>query len=551
MTWANMDYDSEPFAGMVQSQDLGTPLERDANGRIIPLAEMERREQAQNVDQPQRLENEDVEYVKPITEMTPTERATHEWFTDTGNLEEGVRRVEELVRNNKRVHKRSTSAIFYISGNTPVTTKADLERLKKQLCTDTKRVKFIALGPPEQSASGRVHQHGITIYDTVIDFRKVPRFTRENGEVMSILFGNCTMYSERTGDFKRYIWYMNKNSDDINKCFLMENNGYLQADGTCPPPKKRDINDDWLKCLEMEDCGMAVQTMNNWHPVAFPAKEAQFKRIWLRKHSMRVLKQRIRDNNFTEWKTDMPAVRMINNWIWRAKDPNNHRPGNLFIVGPSLSGKSEFINRKVVLPYNVFKMRGDLMFDDFDDTVNYDFYVLDDMNKIGNEYISICKSLTSGDKGEINRRNIKFSMALVPCKPTIHLMNWEKFHRFMNTATHTGAYNSWWKDNMEVVIVDDYMFPTDRHINEDLNEDEKQAKAFAYKQILYKHPNRRVPVDEGEEDVEAITEAGALAIEEEEEDRKHYLEYDNEELQQFHSLVMRKAGELASKQAKK
>ena len=533
MTWANVDTDDYSIEEGQHGDNLNVFEERELNGRTngVEEREVERREQ-QTQQRQMVIDEGDEEYRKPISEMTPQERTAFNWFNNSsGQLDEAVRNADDKVKYDKRVHRRATNAIFYLSGDKPLTTKEDFERLKKQLCSDTKRIKFIALGAPERSEDGRIHQHGIAIYDTVVDYRKVPRLICADGSVMSIAFGQATMYSQNTEDFKRYIWYMNKNSDNVNKCFLMQDNGYLTKDGQCPPPKKRDINDDWVKCLKMDDFGAAVQAMNDWHPVTFPSKEGQFARLWNRAHYMQQIKNQIRSNNFTEWKTDSPAVRMINNWIFRAKDPKNLRPGNLFIVGPSLSGKSELINRKVVLPFNVFKLRGDLMFDSYDPTVNYDFYVFDDMNKIGNDYISVCKTLTSGAKGEWNQQNVKYSMALPKCAPIIHLMNWEKFHRFINTSQHTGAYNSWWKDNMEVVVVDDYLYPTDKHIDEQLTVDESRAKIFAYKQILYRHPNKKVPIDErGEQDL-VIDDKIQEGIDDMEEfDRKHYMETDRETL---------------------
>ena len=121
MTWANVDTDDYSIEEGQHGDNLNVFEERELNGRTngVEEREVERREQ-QTQQRQMVIDEGDEEYRKPISEMTPQERTAFNWFNNSsGQLDEAVRNADDKVKYDKRVHRRATNAIFYLSGDKP------------------------------------------------------------------------------------------------------------------------------------------------------------------------------------------------------------------------------------------------------------------------------------------------------------------------------------------------------------------------------------------------------------------------------------------------
>ncbi|EMD46294.1 Hypothetical protein EHI5A_171540 [Entamoeba histolytica KU27] len=170
----------------------------------------------------------------------------------------------------------------------------------------------------------------------------------------------------------------------------------------------------------------------------------------------------------------MPEVQTIRKWL-KCAAGNKYRMGNLFIVGPTKTGKTEFAIQEIFLKYNTFMLRGDSLFDAYDDEQNYKFILFDDINYDKN-LIRLIKAVTSTiDKKTMV--NIKYSKAIVTARPCIHLLNQREYEGVVELMKYNGGYN-WWKRNSLTVFIDKKLYKDPEESEKDSEDMEKREENY-------------------------------------------------------------------------
>lgn len=392
-------------------------------------------------------------------------------------LEAMATRTENMIRNGKRIDRTNHRFLFFIHGNAPLTNRDDMTALANLFCKNKKDILYVEIGNPEQGRNGTYHQHCLIVLKENYRFCKRPVFTSADGTVYTINFTNENGYSKATGDLNYYLKYMRKGSNEPDKPYLHVDHGFLNPEtgDQKKDDKKPSYDHDLNTAALMDNLQDAVNYLRDRHPARFIKDEGNFKRIWYGKHMDELTRKQYYRDDLFPFKTDeeCKAIRLINNFVREVIYHPMKRMGNLFVVGPSKMGKSEYIIQNVFLKYPCFLMKGDFDFTGYDEEKDYKFIIFDDVNYMRADNLERIRSLTSSINASV-LINIKYGTRIVKSRPIIHLINEHQYQNIRLTISRAGS-GDWWHDNMHTVKVTEPLFtiPPKKKM-EQVTEQEKQ-----------------------------------------------------------------------------
>lgn len=373
------------------------------------------------------------------------------------NTDRVAQRTNEMVQNRRRLDKTNHQFVFFIHGPKPLSDPKDQSALINMFCKNRADIKYAEIGAPEQSPAG-YHQHCLVILKENYRFQKVPKFIDHDGNVYTINFGEVRAYSKHTGDFKYYIYYIRKHSSNIQKAYYSINNGFLNEQGEQIKDKNEKVSydHDIQSALEMDNLQEALSYMDDRHPARFLKDEQQFRRKWYGKHLEDIRREQMKRDDLAPFKEDLQAVQDIRKWVAMSLANKRRRMGNLFIVGPSKMGKSEFIIQEIYLKHKCFLMKGDFDFTGYNEDENYDFIIFDDVNYMRADNLERIRSITSTVNAPVII-DIKYGSKTVISKPIIHLINEHQYNNIIATIKRSHS-QEWWYQNMTTVKITEPLF---------------------------------------------------------------------------------------------
>lgn len=379
-------------------------------------------------------------------------------MTNQQRLNAAVDNTLNILRNGPnggRISKTSDTFLFFIDGPKALSDPKDIKYLAKNFCQSIdKDIRYVEIGTPEENGNGGFHQHCMIVLNKARRFRKRPVFTALDGTVYTINFTEISKYSTNTGDFKYYLNYMRKGEQ---KPYLQWNVDYLGDNGEQKDLQTKPSYDhDIAAALQMSSFGQANSYLEERHPARYLRDAPYFKNRWIAMHHDELIKKSLQREDLVPFKMEMKEPRMIMAWVWNAIKNPNDRMGNLFIVGPSKMGKSEFVTQNILLRFNCFYISGDQDWTGYDETKNYDFYVFDDMKYVKGNDIELIKALSSSRNHPVHV-NIKYGGREVLSKPIIHIVNKPNYKKFIETVIRCHQ-QEWWFSNMRKVVIEEPLF---------------------------------------------------------------------------------------------
>ena len=369
-----------------------------------------------------------------------------------------AKRVEDYVKKGGRVNRVNHRFLFFISGAKPLTDRADMEALSNMFCKNRTNIKYIEIGTPEQGNSQLYHQHCLIILDENFRFYRRPTFIAKDGTVYTICFTNANNYTVKTGDLNYYLKYMRKNGTEDNKPYLFFDNGFIDKKTMNQETAKHkpSYDQDLITAAEMDDIQDAINYLRDRHPARFIKDENNFKNIWYGKHADELQRQALYKPGLKPFKEELEAIQGIRAFVNKTIIHPNWRTGNLFIVGPSKLGKTEFIIQEIYLKYPCFMIHGDFDFSGYNEEKDYKFIIFDDVNYMRADNLERIRSLTSTVNHQI-LINIKYGKKLVKSRPIIHIVNKHQYDNIQYTIWRSGS-GDWWRQNSTVVEVTEPLF---------------------------------------------------------------------------------------------
>ncbi|EDR22540.1 hypothetical protein EDI_088250 [Entamoeba dispar SAW760] len=322
--------------------------------------------------------------------------------TDKGKL-------DQLLKTHRPLHFTSKYAYLTLWGD-EISNQLQFEETINRIAGPTSNVQYAHISPVEKDTDGNnPHQHMLVVLKRPRSYNAQPIFNHSDGTKQKFWYSRVNSYTARTGDIKAIIKYITKKGEGMHKG---------------DPDKKEDIKQTWINALNdmdtYHDYKELEKNLMEINAEKYIQQEGKIKSRWLRKNARRIDMENYTKEDLFPWKEENEGVQTIRKWI-KCASGDKYRMGNLFIVGPTKTGKTEFAIQEIFMKYNTFLLRGDSLFDAYDDEQPYRFIIFDDINYDRN-LIRLIKALTSS----INKKtmvNIKYSKAIVTARPCIHLLN--------------------------------------------------------------------------------------------------------------------------------
>ncbi|EMS12724.1 hypothetical protein KM1_201220 [Entamoeba histolytica HM-3:IMSS] len=347
--------------------------------------------------------------------------------------------LNESLKSNKPLHFTSRYLYLTLWGD-EIKNNIQFKEVVDRMAGATSNVQYAHISPTEHDEiNPRPHQHMLIVLKRPRSFKARPIITHSDGTRQTFWYSRVNSYTSRTGDISAIIKYITKKGEGIH-----------QGD----PNKKEELKQTWINALNdmdsYRDYKELEQNLMEINAEKYIQQEGRIKARWMRKNARRIDMEQYTKTDLLPWREDMEEIKTIRKWI-KCASGNKYRMGNLFIVGPTKTGKTEFAVQEIFMKYNTFMLRGDSLFDTYDDEQHYRFILLDDINYDKNT-VRLIKAITS----TINKKtvvNIKYSKAIVTARPCIHLLNQKEYENVVNLMRENGGY-SWWRRNSLTVFLD-------------------------------------------------------------------------------------------------
>ena len=340
----------------------------------------------------------------------------------------------------------------------PITDKEDIEYIRHIFSArdpDANCARFVLSGPEGGRPAADSHQHGVVQLKSPKRVRYQHILTLPSGKKTMVYAVALTEYSQATGDIENLLDYIKKHDTEI--IYDTQNQELLRQSEQ--DNKKGRMERIWSEALQQYPMEAALKTLKLMGPRQYSKEVKDFGLQWQKKWNRQVWLDATFKENLKPWHDD-GSITEIQEWV-RRNSPNKVRGGNLFIVGPSKTGKSEYIIQEVCRKYNSYYIKGKFDWTNYNNEENYKFYVFDDV-MYDKEALEGIKALTSGINIPTNI-NVKYSMAFVKCRPCIHILNDHEYEKFRRMAFNHGGM-AWWGKNSRTVFVTKPLFKLDSEI---------------------------------------------------------------------------------------
>ncbi|EDR27937.1 hypothetical protein EDI_294380 [Entamoeba dispar SAW760] len=399
--------------------------------------------------------------------------------------------LKDALAHNKALHFTSRYMYLTLWGD-EVSNQTQFKEIIDRIAGATNNVQYAHISPVEiDETNPKPHQHLLIVTKRPKSFKARPIINHADGTKQTFWYTRVNSYTSRTGDISAIIKYITKKGA-----------GMFKGD----PSNKEDLKQTWVNALtdldSYQDYNELEKNLLSINAEKYIQQEGKIKARWMRKNARRLDVEQYTRTDLFPWKEDMEEIQTIRKWL-RCAQGDKYRMGNLFIVGPTKTGKTEFAIQEIFLKYNTFMLRGDSLFDAYDDEQNYKFILFDDINYDRN-LIRLIKAITS----TINKKtmvNIKYSKAIVTARPCIHLLNQKEYEGVVDLMKYNGGY-SWWKRNSLTVFIDKKLYkdPTESEKDsEDMEQQEENYNALEDLQDKYDEI-KDMPEDQESEDISPI-----------------------------------------------
>ncbi|EDR24039.1 hypothetical protein EDI_089550 [Entamoeba dispar SAW760] len=370
--------------------------------------------------------------------------------------------LQHMLDHQKPLHFTSRYAYLTLWGD-EVQNKIQFKEIIDRIVGPTNNLQYAHISPVERDEiNPNPHQHLLIVMKRPKSFNARPLFNHKDGTQQKFWYSCVNSYTSRTGDFSAIIKYITKKGEGLH-----EGNANT----------KDELKQTWINALNdmdsYHDYKELEKNLMEINAEKYIQQEGKIKSRWMRKNSRRIDMENYTKENLLPWKEELEEVKNIRKWI-KCASGNKFRMGNLFIVGPTKTGKTEFAIQEIFMKYNTFMLRGDSLFDTYDDEQQYKFIIFDDINYDKN-LLRLIKALTSA----INKKtmvNVKYSKAVVTARPCVHLLNYKEYEAVLNLMKFNGGY-SWWRRNSMTIFLDQkiYKDPNESQNEiEDMSQEEKE-----------------------------------------------------------------------------
>lgn len=397
-------------------------------------------------------------------------------------------RLRETLEHNKALHFTSKYLYLTLWGD-EVANQTQFKEIIDRMAGATSNVQYAHISPVEiDETNSKPHQHMLIVTKRPKSFKARPIINHTDGTRQTFWYTRVNSYTSRTGDISAIIKYITKKGV-----------GMFKGD----PSNKEDLKQTWVNALadmdSYQDFGELEKNLLDINAEKYIQQEGKIKARWMRKNARRLDIEHYTRTDLLPWREDMEEIQTIRKWL-KCAQGNKYRMGNLFIVGPTKTGKTEFAIQEIFLKYNTFMLRGDSLFDAYDDEQDYKFILFDDINYDRN-LIKLIKAITS----TINKKttvNVKYSKAIVTARPCIHLLNQKEYEGVVDLMKYNGGYN-WWKRNSLTVFIDKKLYkdPVESEKDsEDMEQQEENYNALSDLQDKY-NEIKDLPEEQESEDI--------------------------------------------------
>lgn len=347
------------------------------------------------------------------------------------------------------------------------------------------RIVYAEISAPHTNQELGYHQHFLIICKEPVRMSKT-QFNIGNNKIFNCYYPPTSIYSTRTGDFSGYIKYM-RNQNTNNEIFInYDPEKKLQDDNTTiarDTNKKPSFDNALNYALQMEDQREALEYLRELYPEKMLSNEGKFRTrhqtVWNLHNFNKSIDER--SQNFNPWKDEEGITIKIRKWAKDAAESEHDRKGILFIVGPTKTGKTEFVLSEIARKYPTYYARGEFNFQYFNNDIDYKLYIFDDVPFRTRQDLDTLKSLVSM-VGQPAQMNVKYDIKLVPSRPVIVLLNEDGMNRikylinnYLYTHKKDDIYNKptvdWWHENSTIINVYDKLYYTQDEMKEYLMEE--------------------------------------------------------------------------------
>lgn len=345
----------------------------------------------------------------------------------------------------------TTSGLSMTFRGSPVTEPEDIEYLVNIFAArNMDNVAEVALSAPEKGTMERAHQHMAVLLKQTKQVI-VPQAARlPSGKMIMIFTNHMTTYSQETKDMEKLVEYYEKEKPCIYHFRAPD------ADKYANKQKKVAWNTAIKEAMNMPSLASAERYLFDHSPSDFLTKKKTFESEYMKKHEREIQLKATYNPNLLPFK-ETEETEQIMNWVQRASINNRKRNGILFIVGPTKTGKTEFIIQNVYRKYNSFLMRGNYLWDKYDSTdKNIKFLIFDDVDPTI-QMVRDIKALTSTKKIP-TQMNVKYGFAIVNSAPCIILMNENNYAKYWKDIGYAKE-TEWYKKNSLIVKIEDFLYP--------------------------------------------------------------------------------------------
>lgn len=352
----------------------------------------------------------------------------------------------------------------------------DMNRLLNRLTQqNNKRAAYWVAGEIETGEQEQPHQHVFIKGRYPLEFNSKPFIALGEGKTTRIHYVPCSNYSTKTGDLERLIGYVKKNG------IRVEGGDRNLASNKVAWPTAINL------ALDMTSYDEAEHFLLQNNSEKFIQQEARIKQKWYNMHKRENDIERIMAKPYNEWDYERnPELKVIKRWAGIAAKNTHKRMPLLVVVGPTKTGKTSFMEKELYAKYPSFLMRGDYGWEEYNERMDYKFFILDDVNFYDRRnYLSQLKAISSSIDDE-NRIKVLYSHKQVKSRPTMILMN-EKEWKNMRIDIFRNGGEDWWFKNMIVTHLNKRIY---------LTKDEMELRNEAIKGVIEEGENDAIDVYE-------------------------------------------------------
>lgn len=357
-----------------------------------------------------------------------------------------------------------------------VENEEDMNRLLNRLTQmNNNRAAYWVAGAIERGDAEQPHQHIFIKGKYPLEFNSKPFIGLGQGKTARIHYIPCSNYSTKTGDLERLIKYVKKEGTVVeggDANFASNKVAWSTA-----------IN----MALDMTSFDEAEQFLLQNNSEKFIQQEPRIKQKWYNMHKREKDVERIMNKQYNDWDYERnPELKVIKRWVGIAAKSKDKRMPILVIVGPTKTGKTSFMEKELYAKYPSFLMRGDYGWEEYNERIDYKFYILDDVNFYDKRnYLSQLKSIASSVDDE-NRIKVLYSHKQIKSRPTMILLN-EKEWKNMRRDIFRNEGEDWWLKNMIVTHLNKRIY---------LTKDEMTIRNEAIQGVLAENENDAIDVYE-------------------------------------------------------